>query len=100
MHDFDKAKLNRPSLHILTVHFIRGLFMHCSAFAPMWGLGLWHNSVLMLHKIQNSKAIYHIRLYQLGHFSFFPFFSLFERGEEREEKDEAKEQSRVRRKAQ
>lgn len=61
MHDFDKAKLCRwigsPSLHTSTAHFIRLRI----ALASLWGLGLWDNGVLMLHKIRNGFKSHYFR---------------------------------------
>lgn len=71
--------------------------MYCNAFTPTRALGLWHNGVLMPHKIrsglkrQNSLwPFITFQLDQLGHFSCFPRF-FFEGEEKRESQKEARE---------
>ena len=65
-------------------------FIHCNAFTSTWGLGLWHNSVLMQHKIRTRFKRQNFNGYlsrpPLSTRSFFIFFSpIFgERGRERE----------------
>lgn len=59
--------------------------MHCNAFTSLWGLGLWHNSVLMQHKIRTrfkrQNVLCHLSHPPLSTKSFF--FFLWERGREK-----------------
>lgn len=82
---------NPPPIHThaLTAHFIRGLLYIAMPLLQRGGLDFgtivfWCSIKLELgSKGRISMAIYHVRLYQLGHFSFF-FLLFLVREEERE----------------